>query len=209
MLRTTCGCTCPEPETSSQRPASGPRLEHQVDLGARLGEREVARPKAQLELAGLEERLHEVEVDRLQVAKAHVLAEPEALDLVEHRRVRRVVVDAVRAAGRDHADVGHRRRAGVPLRVRLRVADLHRRGVRAQVEPAPFVVLDVDVERVLHRARRMVLGVVEGGEAVPVGLDLGTVGDFEAERGEDRLDALERAADRMDAAVAARCGRAA
>ena len=24
MLRTTCGCTWPEPETSSQRPASGP-----------------------------------------------------------------------------------------------------------------------------------------------------------------------------------------
>ena len=50
MLRTTCGCTWPEPETSSQRPASGPLLEHQVDLGARLGEREVARPEAQLQL---------------------------------------------------------------------------------------------------------------------------------------------------------------
>jgi hypothetical protein len=184
-------------------PAAGERavLEHQVDLGARLGEREIARPETKLQLARLEERLHEVEVDRLQVAKADVLAEPESLDLVEHRRVRRVVVDAKGAAGRDHAHVGHRRRAGVLLRVRLRVPDLHRRGVRAQVEPAPFVVLEVDVEGVLHRARRMVVGVVERGEAVPVGLDLGAVGDLEAERREDRLDPLEGAAHRMDAAV--------
>ena len=49
----------------------------------------------------------------------------------------------------------------------------------------------------------MVVGVVERGEAVPVGLDLGAVGDLEAERREDRLDALERAAHRMDAARAA------
>ena len=53
----------------------------------------------------------------------------------------------------------------------------------------------------------MVLRVVQGREAVPVGLDLGTVGDLEAERGEDRLDALERTADRMDAAHAARSAR--
>ena len=39
-------------------PAAGQRagLEHQVDLGARLGEREVARAEAQLQLVGLEER---------------------------------------------------------------------------------------------------------------------------------------------------------
>src|SRR6185369_11632179 len=185
----------------------GTIVEHQVDLGARLGERKVARPEAQLQRAALEERLDEIEVDRLEIAKAHVLAEPEPFDLVEHRRVRRVVVDAVGAAGRDDAKVGHPRCAGVLLCVRLRVADLHRRGVRTQVEPAAFVVLEVDVERVLHRARRMVLGVVERGEAVGVGLDLGTVGDVEAHRREDRLDPLERTADRMDAGAAARSPR--
>jgi len=73
-----------------------------------------------------------------------------------------------------------------------------------QVEPAALVVLQIDVERVLHRARRVVLGVVERREAVPVGLDLGTVGDVEAHRGEDRLDPLERAAHGMDAGGAAR-----
>ena len=34
----------------------------------------------------------------------------------------------------------------------------------------------------------MVLGIVERGEAVPVGLDLGPIGDLEAERAPDRLD---------------------
>ena len=46
----------------------------------------------------------------------------------------------------------------------------------------------------------MVLRVVERGEVVPVVLDLGTVGDVEAERAEERLDALQRARDRMQAA---------
>ena len=43
---------------------SGPLSKRDVDLGARLGEREVARPEAQLQLVGLEERLHEVEEHR-------------------------------------------------------------------------------------------------------------------------------------------------
>ena len=49
----------------------------------------------------------------------------------------------------------------------------------------------------------MVLRLVERGEVVEVGLDLRAVGDVEAERAEDRLDALERARDRMQAADAA------
>src|SRR5439155_17465612 len=69
------------------------------------------------------------------------------------------------------------------------------------------VVPEVDVERVLHRARRMVLWVVERREAVPVGLDLRAVGDVESHRREDRLDPLERTADRMDPAAAARTPR--
>ena len=89
-------------------------------------------------------------------------------DLVEHRRVRRVGVDAVGAARRDHLD----RRL-----VHARVAHLHRAGVRAQQQRQAVLVLQVDVERVLHRARRMVLRVVQRGEVVPVGLDLRAVGD--------------------------------
>ena len=55
----------------------------------------------------------------------------------------------------------------------------------------------------------MVLRVVERGEVVPVGLDLGAVGDVEADRAENLLDALPGADHRMDAAGARGRGRAA
>ena len=108
--------------------------------------------------------------------------------------MRRVAVDAVDAARRDDLD---RRR------VRFHVAHLDRRRVRAQHHAA------LDVERVLHRARRMVLRRVERGEVVEVVLDLGAVGDVEAERAEERLDALQRARDRMQRAACRGRARAA
>jgi hypothetical protein len=49
----------------------------------------------------------------------------------------------------------------------------------------------------------MVLGVVQRREAHPVGLDLRAIGDVEAHRPEDRLDALDRARHRMQTALAA------
>jgi hypothetical protein len=48
----------------------------------------------------------------------------------------------------------------------------------------------------------MVLGLIERGEVVVVALDLGTVCDFEPDRMENRLDALERAGDRVQRADA-------
>ena len=45
----------------------------------------------------------------------------------------------------------------------------------------------------MHRTRRMVFRRVQGGEVVEIGLDLGTVGHFEADRTEQRLDALQGA----------------
>ena len=45
-------------------------------------------------------RAQELREHALQVGEADVLVDPQALDLVEHRRVRRVVVDAVDAARR-------------------------------------------------------------------------------------------------------------
>src|SRR2546423_752742 len=83
------------------------------------------------------------------------------------------------------------------------VAHLHRARMRAQEKRQALRVLQIDVEGVLHRARRMVLGIVERREVEPVGLDLRPVGDVEAERAPDRLDALPGAHDRMDAASSA------
>src|SRR5438128_11979934 len=88
-----------------------------------------------------------------------------------------------------------------------RIAHLHRAGMRAQVERNAALIPEIDVERVLHRARRMVLGIVERGEAVPVGLDLGALGYIEAERAPDRLDTLPGANHRMHAAAAATARR--
>jgi hypothetical protein len=117
MLRTTvrvhlAGAGHFEP-AAGQRPA----LELDVDLGAGLREREEAGAEAQRQVVALEEGAAEVGEDDLQVLEAHVLAQPQAFALVEHRRVRGVAVDAVGAARRDHADLRHR------------LAALHRVGV--------------------------------------------------------------------------------
>src|SRR4029079_1044796 len=71
-----------------------------------------------------EELAQEPDQRPLQVAHRYALADHEAFDLLEHRRVGEVqVVAAVDAARRDDA---HGRL------VRLHVADLHRRRVRAK-----------------------------------------------------------------------------
>ena len=91
-------------------------------LDARLGEREEVRAQADLAVVA-EDGAGEREQRALEVAERDVLVDREALDLVELRRVRRVVVAPVGAAGDD--DVQRRR-------LQLHRAHLHRRGVRAQ-----------------------------------------------------------------------------
>ena len=136
------------------------------------------------------------------------LADDQAFDLREHRRVRQVeVVAAVDAARRDEP---HRRL------VRLHVADLHRRGVRAQqrapvvgrprVDPAPAIG---EVERVLHVARGCSARHVERFEVVVVVFDLRAFEDLEAHAREDGLDALAHDASADGGGRAAARGRAA
>ena len=110
---------------------------------------------------------------------------------MEHRRVGLVAVDAIGAAGDDHADRRLLRQHG---------ADLHRRRMRAQQQPRA-VRLRIEEERVVHLAGRMALGDVELGEVEIVGLDVGTFGDREAHVGEDRGQLVDHLADRMDAAL--------
>ena len=143
-----------------------------VDLDARLGEREVA--GTQPHLGVLAEHLaREREQHALQVGERDVLVDRQALELVEHRHVRRVGrVGAVDAAGHDDVD----RRLGD-----LHRAHLHRRGVRAQQH-----VLG-EVEGVLRQPRRVLGRVVERGEVVVVVLDLRALEHREAEPDEDVL----------------------
>src|SRR3546814_6492308 len=58
-----------------------------------------------------------------------------------------------------------------------------------------------EVKGVVHRARRVVRREVQRLEVVPVVLDLRAVGQLVAQAAEDVGDALDRAADRMQAAA--------
>src|SRR3954471_14906045 len=143
-----------------------------VDLDARLGEREEVR--AQADVAALaEDRVGEAQQRALEVGERDVLVDGEALDLVELRRVGRVAVAAVRAAGDDDVQ---RRRMG------LHRADLHRRRVRAQDD------VGRDVERVRVVAAWIRQVVVERVEVVVDEVDLGALDAREAEAEEDVLD---------------------
>src|SRR5699024_3442153 len=93
-----------------------------VDLGRRLGEGKEAGPKTHVEIT-LEERAHEGGQRAFQVGEAGSFVDQQALDLMEHGRVRLVRIAAVDLARGDNAD--------------WRLASihgtyLHRRGVRAQ-----------------------------------------------------------------------------
>ena len=72
-------------------------------------------------------------------------------------------------------------------------------------EPSGF---GVEIERVVHLARRMAFGEIQLGEVVVVGLDVRTFGDREAHVGEDRGELVDHLADRVDAAGFRRASRA-
>ena len=122
----------------------------------------------------------------LEVGHRDALVDDEALDLVEDGGVRRVeLIGAVDPARADHVDgqLALEHRAG-----------LHRRGVRAQHDTA---LGRADEEGVLHGARGMVGGDVQGVEVEPLGLDLGALGDLVAHRDEHVLDTLHERGQRV------------
>src|SRR5712691_1490177 len=72
-----------------------------VDLCRGFGEREKRRPKARSQLLVFEELAQEIGEYGFEIGEAHRRVDPEALHLVEHRRVGRVRIDTVHAARRD------------------------------------------------------------------------------------------------------------
>src|SRR4029079_15002683 len=129
----------------------------------------------------------------LQVGERHPFADDEPLDLREHRRVREVEpVAPIHTSRRDQPE----RRL-----VRLHVAELHAGRARAQQRRRASAVggahRRLQVERVLHVARGVLRRHVERFEVVVVVLELGALGDEEAEAQEDRLDALAQQRERM------------
>ena len=154
QLRSTLGCTMPQPRISSQSFALAETdlalvaAALHVDFQRRLGEREERRPEPHLDVVDLEERLAEFLQHPFEVAEMRALVDHQAFDLVEHRRVGLVGVAAIGAARADHADRRLLRQHG---------AHLHRRGVGAQQQPRA-VGLRVEEERVVHFPRRMACG---------------------------------------------------
>ena len=82
-----------------------------VDFGARLGVGEEARAEAHLR-AGAEQRFGHRAQRALEIRERDALADDQAFDLVEHRRVREIeIVAAVDRADRDQP---HRRSVAAP-----------------------------------------------------------------------------------------------
>ena len=110
QLRSTFGCTMPQPRISSQSSPSPKRTSplsrrHWMSTssdGSVNGKNDGR--KRILTLIDLEERLAELLEDPFQVAEMRALVDHQALDLVEHRRVGLVGVAAIGAARDDHAD---------------------------------------------------------------------------------------------------------
>src|SRR5690606_17571472 len=112
--------------------------------------------------------------------------------------MRRVAVDAISASRRDDLDRRLLRLVTMTLDVHARVPYLHGAGMRAQQ-----IAALLQIEGIVHRARRMVLRLIQRSEVVPVGFDFGAVGHIEADGTEDFLHAYPSTHDRMDAAASA------
>ncbi len=121
-----------------------------------------------------------------QVRHGEAAVDGDALDLVEHGRVRRV--ELVLA---EHLARAHHVHRQVALQQR---ADLHRAGLGAQHQVA---VLRRDEEGVLVAARRVVLVHVERVEVEPLVLELGAFGHLPAHRHEDVAHLLHQKGERM------------
>ncbi len=118
--------------------------------------------------------------------------------------------DLLVAEAHPRQDDAHRRRV---LRVQRGVlahgADLPRRGVRAQQQRVIAALrAGVDVEGVLHLARRVVGREVEQLEVVLVRLHLARAVDLEAHLAEDAVDLAQRLGGGVQAAAQRRASRA-
>ena len=159
----------------------------------------MAGTEAQLNLINFEKRAAEFLKHPFQVRHRDILVDGKALDLMEHRRVRLVIVTAINSTGRNHAD---RRALG------LHRADLHGRGMGAQNMRRTVVALGaVHKERVVLLARGVLGRDVQGVKVVPIALDLGTFGHGKAHVGENRGDLFGHLADGVDRALTARTHR--
>src|SRR5688572_8318452 len=154
----------------------------EVEFGTGLGERKVRWPKA-CDRVRSEHSPQKLRDSPLEVGHRDPAIDTQAFNLEEHGIVRRVWRIATEdASGRDHP---HR------YTTPLHGVNLNRRGLRAKREAFSRV------ERVLRRARRVMVRNVERVEVVEIGFDLAIVFDGVTECDKDVFDALAQQGDRM------------
>ncbi len=109
-----------------------------------------------------------------------------------------IAVDPIGTARSNHLD----RRLVHPS-----IAHLHRARMSTQQQRLALGVLAIDIESILHRARRMIFRAVQGSEVGPVSFNFRPVSNIESNRSENLFNALPGAHHRMNAADAASAPR--
>src|SRR5580692_4638849 len=159
-----------------------------VELDARLGEREIAGAEAGFYPVA-EELFYEILDGAGEVAEGDVGIDRQAFDLMENEGVRGVgIVAAIDLAGDDDP---HGRLA------LFHGADLHGRCVRAEKQRRRGAFREIEVEGVHVVADRMEFGNVKRLEIVIGRFDFGAFDDGEADGDEDVFDLLEDLADEV------------
>ncbi|MNQ71462.1 hypothetical protein D3C85_861300 [compost metagenome] len=166
-----------------------------VHLRRGLGEGEVVRTEAGVDVVQLEEAGDEGLQRRLQMTHVDVAVDHQTLDLVEHRRVGGVGILTEGAARGDDADRRLLAHHG---------ADLHRAGVGPQHLALARFRIRLQEEGVVHFPRRVLRREVQGGEVMEVVLDVRALGHSEAHLGEDGDHLIHDLHGRVHPALAAR-----
>jgi len=167
--------------------ARAPALD--VDFHRRRGEREEARTKTHRDLRHFKERFAEFLQHPFQIAHVSRSVDHQALDLMEHRRVRLIRIGAIGAAGADDADWRFASASCAPAPGWC--------GCVAALR-SPFSSGGKKNVSCISRAG-WPGGKVEHREIIIVALDVGPFGDRKAHIGENRDEFVEDLADRMDA----------
>ena len=117
----------------------------------------------------------------------NALVDDKPLNLMEHRRVRRIAVAAIHTARRDNTNGRFLRRHG---------ADLDRRCVRTQNHFLAIACHFVrEIKCIVHCTRRMRLWNIERSEIVPVVLNLRPFGHSKAHIGKNLRQLVHNLAD--------------
>jgi len=163
-----------------------PSLTANIDLRRWLGKRKVRRPKSQLQVILFEKIAQKFVQHAFEIGEADVLSNHQPLDLMKHRSMGLIRITPEYAPRRDDSQwwfaTAHH-------------PDLDRRGMGAKQTPIR------EVERVLHRASRVVRGNIQRLEVMKFVLNLGALGYLESDLAKQLGNAIQGAGDGVESAT--------